>query len=55
MTSQPGKETIATHVLPCMKFGKLIQNITCETFFLKNHLQIVMEKLMPDPFLKNQN
>ena len=32
-----------------MKFGQLI------AFFLKNHTQIVVEKLVPDPFLKNEN
>ena len=35
-----------------MKFGQLI-NVTGETFFLKNHTQNVVEKLVPDPFLKN--
>ena len=33
-----------------MKFGQLI-----ETFFLKNQMQDVVEKLFPDPFVKNQN
>ena len=28
---------------------------TWETFFLKNHTQNVVEKLVPDPFLKNEN
>ena len=32
-----------------MKFGQL----TRETFFLKNHTQNVIEKLVPDPFLKS--
>ena len=50
MTSQPGKQTIVIHILPyisrskdneIMKFGQLIKN--------------VVEKLVPDPFLKNQN
>ena len=36
-----------------MKFGQL--NVTWETFFLKNHPQNVMEKLVPEPFLKNEN
>ena len=26
-----------------------------ETFFLKNHTQNVMKKLVPEPFLKDQN
>ena len=34
-----------------MKFGQL----TWETFFLKNHTQNVVEKLVQDPFLKNWN
>ena len=63
MTSQPGKQTIAIHTLPIisgikgnqtMKFGQLIQ-CDMETLFLKKHTQNVMEKLFPDPFLKNQN
>ena len=29
--------------------------ITWEPFFFKNHSQNVVEKLFPDPFLKNQN
>ena len=34
------------------KFGQLIEyNIS----FLKNHTQNVAEKLVPDPFIKNQN
>ena len=60
MTSQPGKQTIAIHLLPNIsrskdnqtkKFGQL----TWETFLLKNHTQNMVEKLFPDPFLKNQN
>ena len=26
-----------------------------EHFFLKNHTESVLEKLLPDPYLKNQN
>ena len=37
-----------------MKFGQL-KNKTGETFFLKNHRQKVVEKLIPDPSLKNPN
>ena len=37
-----------------MKFGQLIEYKT-ETFFMKDHRQDVVEKLFPDPFLKNQN
>ena len=30
-------------------------SVTWKIFFLKNHTQSVVEKLFPDPFLKNQN
>ena len=30
-------------------------NMILETFFLKNHTQNVVEKLFPNPFLKNLN
>ena len=36
-----------------MKFGQLIEYITCEVFFLKIHTQNVVEKLIPEPFLEN--
>ena len=66
MTSQPGKQTIAIHILANISRSKGIQTMKfvllteCnmrkwETFFLKNHTQNVVEKLFPDPFLKNQN
>ena len=35
-----------------MKFGQLIE-YNMKTFFLKNHTQNVVEKLVPDPFLEN--
>ena len=63
MTSQPGKQTIAIHILPnisrskdnqTVNFGKLIQ-YNVRNIFLKNHAQNVVEKLFPDPFLKIQN
>ena len=63
MTSQPGKQTIAIHILTnisrskgnqTMKFGQLIE-YDMRTIFLENHSQNVVEKLFPDPFLKNQN
>ena len=38
---------------PTMVFGQLI-DMTWEIFFLKNHTQNLVEKLVPDPFLKNQ-
>ena len=36
-----------------MKFGQLIECNMNETFFLRNHTQNVVEKLVPDPSLKN--
>ena len=57
MTSQPGREAIVIHILPyisrrkdnqIMKFAYLIEY----PFFLKNHRQNVVEKLVPDPNLK---
>ena len=38
-----------------MKFGQLTEYNMSITFFLKNYTQSVVEKLFPDPFLKNQN
>ena len=37
-----------------MKFGQLI-DYNMRTIFLKIHTQNMVEKLFPDPFLKNQN
>ena len=37
-----------------MKFGHLIEYNT-RTFFVKNHTQNVMDKLVPDPILQNRN
>ena len=63
MTPQPGKETITIHTIPnisrskrnqTMKFGQSIES-NMRNIFLKNHPQNVVEKLFPDPFLKNQN
>ena len=62
MASELGKQTIATHILPnisrskasqTMKYGQLIEYN--RNIFLKNHGQNVVQKLFPDPFLKNQN
>ena len=64
MTSQPGQQTIAIHILPnisrskghqAMKFGQLIEYNMRNIFFLKNHTQNVLEKLFQDPYLKNEN
>ena len=38
-----------------MKFGQAMkfgQNVTCATFFLKNHTQNFLKKVFPDAFLK---
>ena len=37
-----------------MKFSQLI-DYNMGTFFLKNHMQNVVEKLVSGPFQKNQN
>ena len=58
----PVKQTIAIHILPNISRSKKVirlswsvnKNITWEMFFLKNHAQNMVEKLFPDPFLKNQ-
>ena len=53
MTSQPGKQTIAMHLLPnisrskgnqTMKFGQLAE-CNMRNTFMKNHTQNVVEKL----------
>ena len=63
MASLPGKQTIGIHILPNTQEVKAIrqlnlvsdQNITLETFYLRNYTQNVLEKLFSDAFLKNQN
>ena len=61
MTSQTGKQIIKIHILPnisrskdnqATKFDKLIEYSMRNIF---HHIQNVVEKLVPDPFLKNQN
>ena len=37
-----------------MKYGQLIE-YNMRTIYHKNHTQNAVEKLFPDPFLKNQN
>ena len=58
MTLQPGKQAIAIHIMPnisrskgnrTMKFGQFIE-YNVEIFFLKNHTQRLVEKLVTDPF-----
>ena len=64
MTSEPGKQTIAIHILPniskskgnqTMKFDQFIEynNITWKTFFLKNHTQKYSGETILRPFSKN--
>ena len=64
MTSQPGKQTIAIHILPNisrskdiqpMKFGQLLEYNTRKIVLEKSHVKCGGEKLFPDPILKNQN
>ena len=50
MTSQPGKQTIAIHVLPNISRSKANQTIKCELLIECN-----MEKLFLGSFLQNQN
>ena len=63
MTSQPWKQTIAIHILPdisrskgnqAMEFGQLVAYNMRNIFPEKSYTNMV-EKLAPDPFLKNQN
>ena len=60
MTSQPGKQIIAIHILPNItrskgnqtkKFDQLIKYITSEISFFKNHAESKAGRLVPDLFL----
>ena len=60
MTSQSGLQTIAIHILPnasrtkgnqTMKFNQLIE-YNMRKISVYNHRQNVLEKLLPDPYLK---
>ena len=60
MTSQTGQQIIAIHILSSisrsnrnqkMNFGQLIEDNMKNIFLEQN----VVEKLVPDPFIKNQN
>ena len=63
MKTQIGNQVITLHIFPnilkskgnqTMKFGQLIDYSMRKVFFLqKNHTQNMVEKLVPDPFLKN--
>ena len=61
MASQSGKQTIAIHMLlnisrskgnKRIKFGQLIEYKMRNIFLKKSYINVV-EKLFPDPFLKN--
>ena len=61
MISQTGQEIITIHIMPnisrskgnqIMKFGQLKEYNMASIIFLKNHTKNVMEKLVPDPFIK---
>ena len=63
MTSQSGKQVITIHILPSIsrnkrnhkiEFDQLIE-FNMEISFLKNNTQNMLEKLVPEPFLQNQN
>ena len=63
MTSQPGKQTIAIHILPNIsrskgnqtnKFGQLIEHIMRNIFLEKSYAKHGGENI-PSPFMKNQN
>ena len=63
MTSQPGKQTTAINILPnisrrkgnqTMKFGQVIEYDMKNIFIEKSYTNSV-EKLFPDPYLKNEN
>ena len=63
LTSQPGQQTIAMHILPnisrsksnqTMKFNQLIE-YKMWNILLKNQTQSVVEKILTDPYLKNRN
>ena len=63
MTSQPGQQTIAIHILPnvsrsknnqTIKVGHLIE-YNMRNILFKSHSQNVAENLFPDSFLKTQN
>ena len=63
MTSETAKKQLQYAYCQISQVAKAIrqwnliswENITRETFFLKNHAQKVIEKLFTDSFLKNQN
>ena len=64
MTSQPGEQAFAIHILPnfsenkdnyTMKFGHLLECNMKNIFLEKTNTKCGRKTLFPDPFLKNQN
>ena len=53
MTSQPGKQIIAVHILSNISRSKGQLNLISRQ--VKNRPKNMMEKLFPNSFLKNQN
>ena len=63
MTSQPASKAILIHILPnisrskdnqAMKLGQLTE-CNMKNILIENHTKKVVEKLIPDLFLKNEN
>ena len=63
MTSQSGKQTISTNILSnisrskdnqTMKLSQLIEYNMMDIFYEKSNTKLV-KKLLPHPFLRNQN
>ena len=64
MTSEPGKQTIAIHILPniarrkhnqTLKSGQFITYKVRNIFLEKLYTQKRWVKLVPGPFMKNRN
>ena len=55
VTSQPGKQVIAIHILLNISKSKGNQTIKFGQLTEFCHSENVAEKLFPDPFLKKQN
>ena len=55
MTLQTWKQTITIHILPNISRSKGNETMKFDQLIDYNHTQKVVEKLVPDLFLKNQN
>ena len=53
MISKPGKQIIAIHILRNISRSK--ENWTMKCGLIIEYMRIMVEKVFPDPFLKNQN